>query len=114
MGRPHPRFYGTFPRVLGHYARDENLFSLEEAVRKMTGFPAKKMGLDSKGILEPGRDADLVVFNPDRVIDKATFEDPHQFPEGIVHVLVSGKFVVNDGIQTAELSGRALRGPQAR
>ena len=113
MGFPHPRFYGAFPRVLGHYARDENLFPLEEAVYKMTGFPAKKMGLDAKGILEPGRDADLVVFDPDRIIDKATFEDPHQFPEGIVHVMVGGRFVVRDGAQTAELPGRALRGPQA-
>ncbi|MDP6184066.1 MAG: amidohydrolase family protein, partial [Gammaproteobacteria bacterium] len=114
MGRPHPRYYGAFPRVLGHYARDENLFSLEEAVHKMTGFPARKMGLDAKGILEPGRDADLVVFDPDRVIDTATFEDPHQFPEGIVHVIVGGELVVNDGKQTTELSGRALRGPQAK
>lgn len=114
MGRPHPRFYGAFPRVLGHYARDENLFPLETAVHKMTGIPAGKMGLDAKGILEPGRDADLVVFDPDRVIDTATFEDPHQFPEGIVHVVVGGKFVVNNGTQTPELSGRALRGPQAK
>ena len=113
MGRPHPRFYGAFPRVLGHYARDENLFPLEQAVYKMTGFPAKKMGLDAKGILEPGRDADLVVFDPDRIIDTATFEDPHQFPEGIVHVIVGGQFVVRDGAQTAELPGRPLRGPQA-
>ena len=113
IGFPHPRYYGAFPRVLGHYARDENLFPLEEAVYKMTGFPAKKMRLDAKGIIEPGRDADLVVFDPDRIIDTATFENPHQFPEGIVHVIVGGQFVVRDGAQTAALPGRALRGPQA-
>ena len=113
MGRPHPRYYGAFPRVLGHYARDKNLFPLEEAVYKMTGFPAKKMGLGAKGLLEPGRDADLVVFDPDRIIDTATFDDPHQFPEGIVHVIVGGRFVVRDGAQSKELPGRALRGPQA-
>ena len=113
-GQPHPRFYGAFPRVLGHYARDVNLFSWEEAVRKMTGFPAEKMGLASKGVLEPGRDADLVIFDPNRITDKATFEDPHQFPEGIVHVLVGGQFVVKNGLQTTELPGNALRGPAAR
>ena len=114
MGRPHPRFYGAFPRVLGHYARDVGLFSLEEAVYKMTGFAATKMGLAAKGVIEPGRGADLVVFDRERVIDNAMFEDPHQFPEGIVHVTVAGKFVVRDGEQSKELPARTLRGPEAK
>ena len=114
MGRPHPRFYGAFPRVLGHYARDVGLFSLEEAVYNMTGFAATKMGLAAKGVIEPGRDADLVVFDRERVIDNAMFEDPHQFPEGIVHVTVAGKFVVRDGEQSKELPARTLRGPEAK
>jgi len=108
-GKPHPRVYGTFPRVLGHYARDENLLSLEEAVRKMTALPARAMGLQRKGVLRPGMDADLVVFDPQVVSSPATFDDPRQYPRGISHVLVDGEFVVRDGAGTDARPGTAIR-----
>jgi N-acyl-D-amino-acid deacylase len=108
-GKPHPRVYGTFPRVLGHYARDENLFSMEEAVRKMTALPARAMGLGRKGVLHPGMDADLVVFDPDVVSSPATFDSPRQYPRGISHVLVNGEFVVRDGDGTTARPGTAIR-----
>ena len=81
-GQPHPRWYGTFPRILGHYVREEGVLGLEEAVRKMTSFAARRMGLLDRGLVRAGMWADLVVFDPDRVIDRATFDDPHQYPEG--------------------------------
>ena len=108
-GKPHPRVYGTFPRVLGTYVREENLLSLEAAVRKMTSLPARAMGLDGKGIVRPGMDADLVVFHPEVVESPATFEDPRRYPRGIDHVLVNGEFAVRDGETTGELPGRAVR-----
>ncbi|PSQ12678.1 N-acyl-D-amino acid deacylase [Halobacteriales archaeon QS_5_70_15] len=108
-GKPHPRVYGTFPRVLGHYARDENLLSMEEAVRRMTALPARAMGLQRKGVLRPGMDADLVVFDPDVVSSPATFDSPRQYPRGISHVLVDGEFVVRDGEGTDARPGTAIR-----
>ena len=108
-GSPHPRWYGTFPRMLGHYARDERLFSLEAAVHKMTGIAAERFGLRSKGVIEPGRDADMVVFDADRIRDTATYEAPHSFPAGIIHVLVNGEFAVRDSAQTEALAGEVLR-----
>jgi N-acyl-D-amino-acid deacylase len=108
-GKPHPRYYGCFPRVLGHYARDEGLFSQEQAVYKMTGRPTERLGLLSKGRVAPGFDADLVVYDPATVADRATFKDPHQYPTGIPHVLVAGQFVVRDGQSTGALPGRVLR-----
>ena len=108
-GKPHPRVYGTYPRVLGTYVREENLFSLEEAVRKMTSLPARAMGLQSKGVLRPGMDADLVVFDPLTVGSPATYEDPHQFPTGMPHVLVDGTFVVRDGETTGRTPGSVIR-----
>jgi N-acyl-D-amino-acid deacylase len=108
-GKPHPRFYGTFPRILGRYVREKKVLSLEEAVRKMTSLPAGKLGLPDRGRIETGARADLVVFDFEEVIDKATYEDPHQFPEGIEHVLVNGEFVIRDGKGTGELPGRVLR-----
>ena len=96
-GKPHPRNYGTFPRVLGHYAREKKLFSLEEAVYKMTGLPAEKLGLRERGILTPGNYADLVIFDPVNVIDQATFVQPHQYPQGIPYVFVNGKVVIREG-----------------
>lgn len=108
-GKPHPRVYGTYPRVLGTYVREENLFSLEEAVRKMTSLPARAMGLQSKGVLRPGMDADLVVFDPLTIGSPATYEDPHQFPTGLPHVLVDGTFVVRDGETTGETPGSVVR-----
>ncbi|KTG07704.1 N-acyl-D-amino acid deacylase [Haloprofundus marisrubri] len=108
-GRPHPRVYGTFPRVLGEYTRRRNLLSLPEAVQKSTSLPARIFGLDSKGLLRPGLDADLVVFDPRTVSSPATFDDPTRYPTGIQHVLVDGEFVVRDGETTGATPGRALR-----
>jgi len=109
VGTPHPRSYGTYPRVLGHYARDENLFPVEEAVRMMTSLPARAMGLDRKGVVRPGMDADLVAFDPAVVASPATYDDPEQFPEGLPHVLVNGTFVVRDGAVTGATPGDAIR-----
>lgn len=115
-GQPHPRYYGTFPRVLGHYVREQKVIGLEEAVRKMTSLAAQRMKLSDRGILREGLSADIVVFDPDRIIDRATFDKPHQFPEGISQVIVNGVSVVKDGVHTGAKPGRALRGPgyQAR
>ncbi len=109
-GRPHPRWYGTFPRVLGHYVREEKALPLEDAVRRMTSLPAQRMGVMDRGIVRPGLWADLVLFDPDRIIDKASFENPHQFPEGISHVIVNGVTVVSEGAHTGALPGMPVRG----
>ena len=114
QGRPHPRFYGTFARVLGHYARDENLIPLEIAVHKMTGLPARMLGLDDRGFLIEGAAADITVFDPKRVAERATYENPHQFADGITHVLVNGIAVVADGEHTRALPGRMLKPPPFR
>lgn len=105
----HPRFYGTFPRVLGHYSRDEKLFPLYVAVHKMTGLPAARLGLKERGLLKPGYYADLVVFDSERVEDRATFKEPHYFPIGIEHVLVNGQAVLIEGCETNARPGRPLR-----
>lgn len=107
-GEPHPRVYGSYPRILGHYVRDENLLSLEEAVRKMTSLPARAMGLEKKGILRPGMDADLVVFDPDIVASPATYDDPRRYPRGISHVIVNGQLVVDDSEVTENTPGEVL------
>ncbi len=109
-GSPHPRSYGTFPRVLGYYARDQKVMPLEIAIHKMTGQPARRLRLAGRGVIEPGAFADLVLFDADRVADRATFEQPHQYPAGIPHVLVNGSFVVRDGEHTGAKPGRVLRG----
>ena len=108
---PHPRSYGTFPRVLGHYVREKNLLSLEEAIHKMTGLPGKFLGLKDRGLIKENNYADIVIFNPETVIDKATFENPHQYPSGIEHVLVNGIPVIENGKATGEMGGRLLYGP---
>ena len=108
-GNPHPRVYGTYPRILGRYVREEGLLTLEDAVRRMTSFPARKLGLEDKGVLRPGADADIVVFDPDAIIDKATFEEARQYPEGIEYVLVNGQVSVDGGRFTGETAGRVLR-----
>lgn len=108
-GKPHPRVYGTYPRILGYYVREQNLLTLEEAVRKMTALPARAMGLQSKGIVRPGMDADLVVFDPDIVRSRATFEDPKRYPIGISHVLVNGKWVVRDSELMGNIPGTVIR-----
>ena len=108
-GKPHPRYYGTYPRILGKYVREEGLLTLEDAIRRMTSFPAQRMGILDRGLLREGMWADIVVFDPDKVIDKATFSEPHQFPEGILHVLVNGESVVENERQTEKLPGKTLR-----
>ena len=108
-GKPHPRHYGTYPRILGRYVREQGLLRLEEAVRKMTSLPAQRFGLLDRGLLRPGMWADITVFNPETVIDKATFKDPHQFPEGIEYVIVGGQVTVDGGEYTGALAGRTLR-----
>ena len=106
---PNPRTYGTFPYVLGQFAREEGLFRIEDAVRKMTALPAQRLGLQDRGILRDGMKADVVVFDPDTVEAKATFEDPKRYPVGINYVIVNGKIVIDDGIHTGALPGRALK-----
>jgi len=106
--RSHPRCYGTFPRVLGHYVRDEHLLSLEDAVRKMTGLTAERLGLSDRGVIREGARADLVLFDPHTIADRATFADPHQYPAGIQRVMVNGVMVVEQGEHTGSLPGRVL------
>jgi N-acyl-D-amino-acid deacylase len=108
-GTPHPRTYGTFPRVLGHYSRDEGLFPLEDAVRRMTGLSAWRLGLPERGVLKAGNFADVVVFDPAMVIDRSTYDNPTVYPDGIVHVLVNGVEAVRDGRMTGNLAGRVVR-----
>lgn len=106
---PHPRTFGTFPRVLGHYVRERKLMQLEEAIRRMTSLPADTFRLKGRGRIEPGAWADLVVFDPGTVRDRATFENPNRFPEGIAMVIVNGRLVAADGRVTDERPGRVLR-----
>lgn len=111
-GHPHPRWYGTFPRVLGRYVREEHVLTLEDAVRKMTSLPADRLGLEDRGRLEEGRVADITVFDPATVVDRATFEDPHQYPDGIPYVIVNGIPIVDGGIFGSVRPGRVLRKAQ--
>ncbi len=108
-GRPHPRLYGTFPRVIGHYARDEKLFSVEEAVYRMTGFAAATFGLQDRGVIREGAYADLVLFDPATILDRGTFEDPKRAPDGIRAVFVNGAMAVDGGKVTGVRTGRVLR-----
>ena len=106
---PHPRAYGTFARVLGVYVREKHVLTLEDAIRKMSSFPAQRMGIEDRGILRAGLKADIVVFDPATIIDKATFEKPHQYAEGVLAVIVNGRLTLSDGQMTGERAGRALR-----
>ncbi len=108
---PHPRAYGNFARLLGHYVRDEKLVKLEEAVRRLTSFPAETLRIKDRGALNVGFFADVVVFDPAKVQDHATFEDPHHFSTGMVHVFVNGAQVLKDGEHTGALPGQVVRGP---
>ncbi len=108
---PHPRAYGNFARLLGKYVREEKLLPLEEAVRKLTSLPATNLGLDRRGLLREGYFADVVVFDPKTIADRATYEKPHQYAVGVRHVLVNGVPVLRDGEHTGAKPGRALRGP---
>lgn len=107
-GKPHPRSYGTFPRILGKYVRDEKVLTLEDAVRKMTSLPAQKLILRDRGMLKEGCKADIVVFDPEKVKDMATYTDPHQQPEGILYVLVNGEIAVEDGKYIGKTAGKVL------
>jgi N-acyl-D-amino-acid deacylase len=110
-GKPHPRSYGTFPRVLGEYVREQRTLPLASAVHKMTGLPAARLGLRNRGLVRTGARADLVVFDARRVADRATYEDPHRYPEGIEHVIVNGRFVIKHGEHTGSLPGKVLTPP---
>ena len=108
-GHPHPRWYGTFPRVLGHYVRKKNTLSLSEAIYKMTLLPAKTIGLKNRGVLKEGMKADITIFNSKTVIDKATFKKPHQYPDGIFYVIVNGKLAIDDENFMGIKAGEVLR-----
>jgi N-acyl-D-aspartate/D-glutamate deacylase len=108
---PHPRYYGTFPRVLGRYVRELKVLTLPEAVKKMTSMNADKIGIKDRGRLREGMWADVTIFDQDRVIDRATFENPHQYPVGIDYVIVNGAVTVDHGRHTGALAGRVLHGP---
>jgi N-acyl-D-amino-acid deacylase len=108
-GEPHPRTYGTYPKVLGHYVREERLMPIETAIRKMTSLPAWRMGLKDRGEIRPGAFADITVFNPETIIDRSTYAVPRQHPEGIEHVFVNGVHAVRNGRETGNLAGRTLR-----
>jgi N-acyl-D-aspartate/D-glutamate deacylase len=108
-GNPHPRNFGTFPRVLGVYVRERKLLTLEDAVRKMTSLNAAKLGLKDRGLVQEGLVADLCVLDPQRVLDRATYADPFHYSEGIVHVIVQGQLVLQDGRHTGAKPGRVLR-----
>ncbi len=110
-GKPHPRNYGAFPRFLGYYVREKKILPLPEAVKKVTSMPAAKMGLQDRGSLKEGNFADIVVFDPQSIRDKATFIDPHQYPVGIDYVIVNGRIVIDHGTHTGELPGKVLYGP---
>ncbi|HLN97570.1 MAG TPA: D-aminoacylase [Pyrinomonadaceae bacterium] len=109
--KSHPRGWGSYPRILGRYVRDEHLLTLEQAIHKMTGMPAKRVGLLDRGLLREGMFADITIFDPNTVIDRATFETPNQHPQGINFVIINGQISVDGGQRTAALSGRILRGP---
>jgi dihydroorotase/N-acyl-D-amino-acid deacylase len=105
---PHPRAYGTFARVLGVYVREKHVLTLEDAIRKMSSFPAQRMGLADRGLLRPGMKADVAVFDPATIVDRATFERPHQYAEGVSAVIVNGKVTLAGGQMTGERAGRPL------
>jgi dihydroorotase/N-acyl-D-amino-acid deacylase len=111
---PHPRSYGTFVRLLGRYVRDLHVISLEEAIRKMSAFPAQRIGLADRGVLREGMKADIAIFDPNTVRDLATFERPHQYAEGVSQVIVNGQVAFENGTMSAARPGRILLGPAAR
>lgn len=106
----HPRCFGTFPKVLGKYVREEKLLTLEEAIQKMTSMPARKAGIQERGVLQKGYKADIVVFDPEKIAGKATAENPYQYSEGISEVLVNGKLVLEKGTMTGEMAGEFIAG----
>ena len=108
---PHPRAYGTFPRILRKYVREEHKLTLEDAIRKFCALPAQRMRLSDRGVLKAGMWADVVIFDPETITDRATFENPNQLSEGMQYVLVNGVPVIDDGKATNALPGKVLRGP---
>jgi N-acyl-D-amino-acid deacylase len=108
QGHPHPRAYGTFPRVLGTYVREHGVISLEAAITRMTGLTAWRLGLSDRGLVRPGYKADLVVFDAQRIADQATYDSPHAYPTGIRWVLVNGQVILRDGERLPALPGRVL------
>src|SRR5262249_36284679 len=110
-GPTHPRSYGTFARVLGVYVRERKLITLEEAVRKMSSFPAQRLGMRDRGLIQTGMKADIVVFDPARARDRATYDRSHQFAEGIPLVIVNGQIVLENNAMTPARPGRVLYGP---
>ena len=111
QSNPHPRAYGNVARLLGRYVRDQGVIPLEEAVHRLTSLPASHLKLERRGSLEPGFFADVVIFDPDTIQDHATFEDPHQYSTGVVHVFVNGQQVLREGEHTGSLPGRVVQGP---
>jgi N-acyl-D-aspartate/D-glutamate deacylase len=114
IGFPHPRSYGAFPRVLGRYVREQKLLTLEEAVRRMTSLPAEQVGQHERGKIAEGLFADVTIFDPETVSDRATYTDPHQYSVGIHHLVVNGAPVIRNGAYTGEKPGRVLKGPARR
>jgi N-acyl-D-aspartate/D-glutamate deacylase len=104
--RPHPRLHGTFPRALGRYVREKRLMSWADAIHRMTGAPARRLGVEDQGALQVGKRASVTVFDPDRIIDRATYDDPTRGPEGIRMVLVNGQIALEEGQETGVLAGR--------
>jgi N-acyl-D-amino-acid deacylase len=112
--KSHPRGWGSYPRILSRYVRDERLLTIEQAIHKMTGMPAARVGLRERGVLRAGAFADITIFDPQRVRDRATFEQPNQYAEGIDYVIINGQLAVDKGARTTALAGRILRGPGYR
>ena len=109
--KSHPRGWGSYPRILGRYVREYHLLTLEQAIHKMTGMPAARVGLRDRGLLREGVFADITIFDPQNVIDRATFEMPNQYPEGIRDVIVNGQLTVENGRRTPALAGQVIHGP---
>jgi N-acyl-D-amino-acid deacylase len=107
----HPRAYGNFARLLGRYVRDEKIIPMEEAIRRLTSLPAANLNLKHRGMLAPGYFADVVLFDPAAIQDRATFDQPHQYATGVVHLFVNGVQVLRDGEHTGARPGRVVRGP---
>jgi N-acyl-D-amino-acid deacylase len=114
VANPHPRSYGTFVRVLGRYVRDLKVITLEDAVRKMSAFPAQRIGLADRGVLREGMKADMAIFDAAKVRDTATFEKPHQYAEGVTWVIVNGQVAFENGAMTPARPGRVLFGASHR
>jgi N-acyl-D-amino-acid deacylase len=108
-GKPHPRSYGTFVRVLGKYVREEGVLTLPQAIMKMTSMPAAHFGIEARGHLKEGYYADVVIFDPAKVIDRADWLNPHQYPAGMAYVIINGQLAVSEGEHTGSRSGKILR-----